>query len=152
MKIWIDADAAPRDVKDVVARAALRLKLTTLLVANQRLQTPANNPFVTALRVEGGPDKADDHIAEQAEPGDLAVTADIPLAARLVDKGVRTIDPRGTEYSEENIGERLSVRDFMDQLRSTGVETGGPKGYGPKDKQAFASTLDRLLTRLTRGR
>lgn len=152
MRIWVDADAAPRDVKDIVARAALRLELTTLLVANQRLQTPANNPFVTALRVEGGPDAADDHIAEQAEPGDLAVTADIPLAARLVEKGVCAIDPRGTEYSEQNIGERLSVRDFMDGLRSAGVETGGPKGYGTRDKQAFAATLDRLLTRLTRGR
>jgi len=151
MKIWVDADAAPRDVKDIVARAALRLELTTLFVANQRLQTPANNPFVTAVRVNGGPDVADDLIAEHAEPGDLAVTADIPLAARLVPKGVKTIDPRGTEYSEENIGERLSIRDFMDQLRSTGVETGGPSAYGQKDKQAFAAALDRILTRLVRG-
>ncbi len=148
MKIWVDADAAPRDVKDIVARAALRLELPILLVANQRLQTPANNSFVTAVRVEGGPDVADDHIAEHAEPGDLAITADIPLAARLVEKGVSTLDPRGTEYTRENIGERLSVRDFMDQLRSTGVETGGPSGYSQKDKQAFAASFDRLLTRL----
>lgn len=151
MTIWIDADAAPRDVKDVVARAALRLEITTHLVANQRLQTPANNPHVTAVRVEGGPDVADDHIAEHAEPGDLVVTADIPLAARLVEKGVATIDPRGTEYSTENIGERLSVRDFMDQLRFTGVDTGGPAAYGPKEKRTFASTFDRVLTRLLRG-
>ena len=122
VKIWVDADAAPREVKDIVAKAALRLELPTLLVANQRIQTPANNPFVTAVRVEGGPDVADDHIAEHAQPGDLTVTADIPLAARLVEKGVRAIDPRGTEYTEESIGERLSVRDFMDQLRSTGPE------------------------------
>lgn len=150
--IWIDADAAPRDVKDIVARAALRLGIPTVMVANQRLQTPANNPFVSALRVEGGPDVADDHIAEEARPGDVAVTADIPLASRLVEKDVHVLDPRGTEYTRENIGERLSVRDFMDQLRSTGVETGGPRAYGTKDKQAFAGALDRLLTRRLRRR
>jgi len=150
MKIWVDADAAPRDVKDIVARAALRLGVHAYLVANQRLRPPANNPFVTAVRVEGGADVADDHIATGARPGDLAVTADIPLAARLVEQGVSTIDPRGTEYTEENIGERLSVRDFMDQLRSTGVETGGPSAWGAREKQAFAATLDRLLTRLSR--
>ncbi len=152
MRIWVDADAAPRDVKDIVARAALRLELTTLLVANQRLAVPANNPFVTAVRVEGGPDVADDYIAEQAQPGDLAVTADIPLAARLVTKGVKALDPRGTEYTEENIGERLSIRDFMDQLRSTGVETAGPTTYGTKEKQAFAAAFDRALARLLRTR
>lgn len=152
MRIWIDADAAPNDVKTIVARAALRLEISTALVANQRLQTPANNPFVEAVRVDGGPDVADDHIAEHAEPGDLAITADIPLASRLVEKGVKTIDPRGTEYSEENIGERLSVRDFMDGLRSTGVETGGPRAWGQKDKQAFAATFDRVLTKLVRKR
>ena len=151
VRIWVDADAAPNDVKDIVARAALRLEITTFLVANQRLRPPANNPFLQAVRVAGGPDAADDHIAEHAERGDLAVTADIPLAERLVAKGVRTIDPRGTEYTPENIGERRSVRDFMDGLRSAGVETGGPSSYGPKDKQAFAATLDRLLTRLVRG-
>jgi hypothetical protein len=152
LTIWVDADAAPRDVKDIVARAALRLELTTVLVANQRLQTPANNPFVTSVRVDGGPDVADDHIAEHAVPGDLAITADIPLASRLVEKGVKTLDPRGTEYTRENIGERLSIRDFMDQLRSTGVETGGPAGYGAKDKQAFAAAFDRVLARLSRRR
>jgi uncharacterized protein YaiI (UPF0178 family) len=152
LRIWLDADAAPRDVKDIIARAALRLEIPTLFVSNQRLQTPANNPFVTAVRVAGGPDVADDHIVEQAEPGDLAVTADIPLAARLVEKGVRTLDPRGTEYSEANIGERLSIRDFMDQLRSTGVETGGPSAWGTREKQNFASAFDRVLTRLVRRR
>ncbi len=152
MRIWVDADAAPGDVKTIVARAALRLEIPMYLVANQRLRPPANNPFVEAVRVGGGPDAADDHIAEQAAPGDLAVTADIPLAARLVEKGVRTIDPRGTEYSEANIGERLSVRDFMDGLRSTGVETGGPSAYGTKEKQAFAATFDRVLTKLERAR
>lgn len=150
MKIWVDADAAPRDVKDIVARAARRPELSAVLVADQRLQTPANNPFVTAVRVPGGPDAADDHIAQNAEAGDLAITADIPLAARLVAKGVAAIDPRGAEYTEETIGERLSVRDLMDQLRSAGVETGGPKSYGTRDKQAFAAALDRALTRMLR--
>lgn len=152
MRIWVDADAAPRDVKDIVARAALRLELPTLYVANQRLQTPANNRFVSAVMVDGEPDAADDHIAEQAEPGDLAITADIPLASRLVEKGVCTIDPRGIEYTAEDIGERLSVRDFMDQLRSSGVETGGPSAYGPKNKRAFAGVFDRALTRLLKAR
>ena len=112
---------------------------------------PANNRFASSIRVDGGPDKADDYIAEHAVPGDVAVTADIPLAARLVEKGVLTIDPRGTEYSEDNIGERLSIRDFMEQVRMTGVETGGPRVYGLKDKQAFANSLDRILTRLARS-
>lgn len=150
MKIWVDADAAPRDVKDIVARAALRLELHTLFVANQRLYTPANNRFVESVRVDGGPDAADDHIAREASPGDLAVTADIPLAARLVEKGVATIDPRGTEYTANNIGERLSIRDFMDGLRASGVETGGPNAFGRKEKQAFAAAFDRVLTRLLR--
>jgi uncharacterized protein YaiI (UPF0178 family) len=152
VKIWVDADASPGDVKNIVAKAALRLEIETAFVANHRLQTPANNPFVSAVRVEGGPDVADDLIATQAEPGDLAITADIPLASRLVEKGVRTIDPRGTEYTRENIGERLSIRDFMDGLRSTGVETGGPKAWGTKEKQAFAASFDRVLTKLMRGR
>ncbi len=150
MRIWVDADAAPRDVKDIVARAALRLEVSVLLVANHRLRAPANNPFVEPVRVGGGPDAADDHIALHAQEGDVAITSDIPLAARLVDKGVLTLDPRGTEYSRENIGERLSVRNFMDDLRSAGVETGGPAGFGPKDKQAFAAAFDRILTRMTR--
>ena len=148
MKIWVDADAAPREIKEIVFRAALRLELEAVLVANQRLQVPANNPFAKAVRVDGGPGKADDHIAEEAKPGDIAVTADIPLAARLVEKGVLTLDPRGTEYTEENVGERLSIRDFMDQVRMTGVDTGGPRAFGPRDKQAFANALDRALTRM----
>lgn len=150
MRIWIDADAAPRPVKDIVARAASRLELPCVLVANQRLRPPANNRFVTAEWVDGGPDVADDYIAEHAEPGDLAITADIPLAARLVEKKVVVIDPRGTEYTPGNIGERLSVRDFMDGLRQTGVETGGPSSYGERDKREFAGAFDRILTKLVR--
>jgi hypothetical protein len=147
VKLWIDADAAPRDVKEIVFRAARRLRLETVLVANQRLPIPPGNAFVSAVRVEGGPDVADRYIAEAAAPGDVAVTADIPLAAILVEKQVRVIDPRGEEYSAENIGERLTVRDFMDSLRGTGMETGGAKPYGARDKQAFAGALDRVLTR-----
>ncbi len=151
MKIWVDADAAPRPMKEIVFRAALRLEVETILVANQPLQTPADNRFVTSVRVEGGPDVADEYIAEHAEGGDIALTADIPLAALLVGKGIRTIDPRGEEYTQENVGERLSIRDFMDQLRSTGVETSGPKAYGVKEKQAFAATFDRVLTQAIRA-
>ncbi|HEX6750362.1 MAG TPA: YaiI/YqxD family protein [Longimicrobium sp.] len=152
MKLWIDADAAPRDVKEIVFRAARRLQVEAVLVANQRLAPPPGNPFVSAVRVEGGPDVADRHIAEHAAPGDLAVTADIPLAAALVEKGVKVLDPRGEEYSAENVGERLAVRDFMDGLRGAGVETGGARPYGDRDKQAFAAALDRTLTRLLRAR
>lgn len=152
MKLWIDADAAPRDVKEIAFRSAKRLELETVLVANQRLQVPPGNTFVSAVRVEGGPDEADRYIAEHAEARDVAVTADIPLAAILVEKGVVVIDPRGEEYSPDNVGERLAVRDFMDGLRGAGVETGGARPYGAKDKQAFAGALDRILTRALRNR
>ena len=151
MKLWIDADAAPRDVKEIAYRAARRLELETVLVANQRLPVPPGNPYVTAVRVEGGPDVADPYIADNAAPGDVAVTADIPLAAALVEKRVLVIDPRGEQYTAENVGERLSVRDFMDGLRGAGVDTGGAAPYGARDKQAFAGALDRVLTRAARG-
>lgn len=150
MKLWIDADAAPRDVKEICYRTSERLKLDTILVANQRLQLPVGYAHLSAVRVDGGPDVADSYIAENAQAGDVAITADIPLAGLLVPKGVIVIDPRGDEYTEESIGERLSVRNFMDGLRSTGVETGGPAGYGQKQKQAFANALDRALTRARR--
>ena len=152
MKLWIDADAAPRDVKDICMRAAERLRLDTVLVANQRLQLPPGYVFVTAVRVEGGPDVADRYIAEHAVAGDVAVTADIPLAALLVPARVAVVDPRGEEYTAESIGERLSVRNFMDGLRGAGVDTGGHAAYGAREKQAFANTLDRVLTRALRRR
>lgn len=152
MKLWLDADAAPRDVKDVCYRASERLRLETVLVANQRVQLPVGYAFLSAVRVDGGPDVADQYIVEHAMPGDVAVTADIPLAALLVPKGVIAIDPRGEQYTTESIGERLSVRNFMDGLRGAGVETGGSAVYGPRDKQAFANALDRVLTRAMRGR
>ena len=152
MRLWLDADATPRDVKDVCLRAAERLKLDTILVANQRVLIPPGYTHVSAVRVDGGPDVADRYIAERAEPGDVAVTADIPLAALLVPKGVVVIDPRGEEYTAESIGERLSVRNFMDGLRGAGVETGGHAAYGAREKQAFSNALDRALTRARRGR
>ena len=151
MKIWIDADAAPRDVKAVVFRAAQRLELPCVMVANQRMPAPLDNAFVSAVRVDGGPDVADAYIADNAVAGDIAITADIPLAAILVDKDVIVLDPRGELYSAENVRERLSVRDFMESLRTTGVDTGGPKPYGAREKQAFASALDRVLTAALRG-
>ncbi|HEX4964395.1 MAG TPA: YaiI/YqxD family protein [Thermoanaerobaculia bacterium] len=151
MKIWIDADAAPQDVKEMVFRAARRLQLETVLVANQWLSAPENNDFVTAVQVAGGPDVADRHIADHAEPGDVAITADIPLAARLVEKQVAVIDVRGEEYTEDNVADRLAVRDLMDGLRGSGLlESGGPRPYSPKDKQTFSATLDRVLTRALR--
>ena len=152
MKLWVDADAAPRDVKDICVRASERLKLEAILVANQRLQLPLGYSYVSAVRVEGGPDVADRYIAEHAASGDVAVTADIPLAALLVPKCVIVIDPRGEEYTPESIGERLSVRNFMDDLRGAGVETGGHGAYGAREKQAFANALDRALTRALRQR
>ena len=150
LTLWIDADAAPRDVKEICFRASERLKLATVLVANQRIQLPLGYAFLTSVRVEGGPDVADRYIAEHALTGDVAITADIPLAAILVPKGVVVLDPRGEVYTPESIGERLSVRNFMDGLRSSGVETGGHAPYGPREKQAFANALDRALTRALR--
>lgn len=152
MRLWLDADAAPRAVKDVCVAASDRLKLETILVANQRLQLLPGYLHVSAVRVDGGPDVADRYIAEHATAGDVAVTADIPLAALLVPRGVIVLDPRGEEYTTESIGERLSVRNFMDGLRGAGVETGGHAPYGPREKQAFANALDRVLTRAMRRR
>jgi uncharacterized protein YaiI (UPF0178 family) len=152
MKLWLDADAAPREVKEICFRASERLKLETVVVANSRLQLPVGYQFVSAVRVDGGPDVADTYIAEHAEAGDVAVTADIPLAALLVPQGVVVLDPRGEEYTTESIGERLSIRNFMEGLRGAGVETGGSGTYGPREKKAFANALDRALTRSWRGR
>jgi uncharacterized protein YaiI (UPF0178 family) len=151
MKLWLDADAAPRDVKEICFRASERLELPTVLVANQRIQLPLGYKYLSAVRVDGGPDVADRYIAEHSVAGDVAVTADIPLASLLVPKGVVVIDPRGEVYTEESIGERLSVRNFMDGLRGAGVETGGHAAYGAREKTAFANALDRALTRALRS-
>ncbi|HEX6942793.1 MAG TPA: YaiI/YqxD family protein [Gemmatimonadaceae bacterium] len=152
MKLWIDADAAPQVVKEICFRTSDRLKLETVLVANGRVMIPAGYAYLTAIRVDGSPDAADRYIAEHAVSGDVAVTQDIPLAALLVPKGVAVIDPRGEVFSEESIGERLSVRNFMDGLRSSGVDTGGHGVYGAREKQAFANALDRAITRALRAR
>jgi hypothetical protein len=151
VRIWIDADATPRDVKEIVFRAAKRLGIETVLVANSRLQTPLGNPLVTAIRVDGGADMADQHIVAESLAGDLVVTQDIPLAALLVPKRVVVLDPRGQEHTEETIGERLSIRDFMEDARMAGVVTGGPPPFDARAKQAFAGALDRALTRLRRA-
>ncbi len=150
LRIWIDADAAPRDVKELVFRSAKRLNIETVLVANQRLHTPPGNPLVSAVWVDGGADVADQYIASHAAAGDLVVTQDVPLAALLVPNQVAVLDPRGEEHTTETIGERLSVRDFMDQARLGGVVTGGPPPYDAQAKRAFAAALDRVLSRLVR--
>ena len=150
MKIWIDADAAPREVKELVFRAAKRLQVATVLVANQRLHPPPGNPMVSAVQVAGGPDVADDYIAQHATAGDLVITQDVPLAAVLVGQGVAVLDPRGDEHTSDTIGERLSIRDFMDRVRSAGGVTGGPPPFDGRARQAFAAALDRTLTRLRR--
>lgn len=131
-------------------RSAKRLGIEVVLVANQPLQTPPGNPLVSAVRVEGGPDVADRFIAAQAAAGDLVVTQDVPLAALLVPRGIAVLDPRGEEHTAETIGERLSVRDFMERARLSGMVTGGPAPYDARAKQAFAAALDRALTRLRR--
>jgi uncharacterized protein YaiI (UPF0178 family) len=147
VRLWIDADAAPVAVKEICYRASDRLQIETILVANQRLQLPPGYAKLQHVRVDGSADAADRYIAEQAVAGDVAVTQDIPLAALLVPKGVITIDPRGEEYTAATIGERLSVRNFLEGLRSTGVDTGGHAPFGPREKQRFANALDRALTR-----
>jgi hypothetical protein len=151
MKIWIDADACPRIIKEIVFRASERLQVPVCLVANQNL-TKTHSVLVTSIQVAAGFDAADDYIVQHAAPEDLVITADIPLAARLVAQGGVALDPRGEIYTEENVGERLSTRDLMQELRSAGLVQGGPAQFGLVDRQRFASSLDRLLTRLVRGR
>jgi uncharacterized protein YaiI (UPF0178 family) len=138
-------------VKELVFRAARRLAIEAVLVANQRLSTPPGNPLVRAVRVDGGADVADQYIAAHASAGDLVVTQDVPLAAVLVPRGVAVIDPRGEEHTPDTIGERLSVRDFMDQARIAGIITGGPPPYDGRARQAFAAALDRVLARQRRS-
>jgi uncharacterized protein YaiI (UPF0178 family) len=135
-------------VKELVFRSAKRLGIEVVLVANQRLQTPPGNPLVSAIWVDGGADIADQYIASHAAAGDLVVTQDVPLAALLVPRQITVLDPRGDEHTTDTIGERLSVRDFMDQARLAGLVTGGPPPYDARARQAFAAALDRVLTRI----
>lgn len=150
MTIWIDADACPRVVKEIVFRASERLQIPVCLVANAGLEKHRSR-LVRCVVVSGGLDAADDYIAEHAAAEDLVITADIPLAARIVRKGGTALDPRGELFTDENVGERLSVRDLMQGLREEGVVQGGPAPFGMQDRQRFASALDRTLTRMAKG-
>jgi uncharacterized protein YaiI (UPF0178 family) len=145
VQIWVDADACPRVIKDILFRAAERRQLPMVLVANRLLWTPPSR-FIRALRVAHGFDVADREIVEQVQAGDLVVTADIPLAAAVIKRGARALDPRGVRYTEDNVQERLAVRNLMDQLRATGIETGGPAPWSQSDSHAFANQLDRILS------
>jgi uncharacterized protein YaiI (UPF0178 family) len=149
MQIWVDADACPNVIKDILFRAASREQVSLTLVANQLLRTPPS-PFIKAIQVPSGFDVADSKIVQQLQPGDLVITADIPLAALVIEKGGHALNPRGEFYTTENIRERLAMRNFMDELRNTGVNTGGPAVLSLTDRQAFANQLDRFLTK-TRG-
>ena len=146
MKIWVDADACPGVVKDILFRAAERTKILVTLVANQPVRVP-RSPHVRMLQVPAGFDVADNEIVRQCEPGDLVVTADIPLAAEIIEKGGHALNPRGELYTTENIRSRRNMRDFMDTLRASGIDTGGPRAFSQRDRHAFAGALDRFLTR-----
>ena len=149
MNIWVDADACPGVVKDILFRAAERLQITTTLVANQMLRVPAS-PWIRAVQVPGGFDVADNEIVARVTAGDLVITADIPLASAALEKGAHVIDPRGERYTADNIRERLSLRSFMEDMRASGVQTGGPPPFSHADRQSFANALDRLLSALRR--
>jgi uncharacterized protein len=151
MKIWIDADACPRVIKEILFRAAERLAVPVCLVANSRLSKHVA-PLIESIVVNQGFDEADDYIAEHAAAEDLVITADIPLAARIVASGGVALDPRGELFTEENIGDRLSMRDLMVELRAAGVVRGGPAPFAMTDRQKFASVLDRLLTKMAKGK
>ena len=146
MTIWVDADACPKVIKDILFRAAERRKVNVTLVANHALPTPPTR-YVTALQVPKGFDVADNEIIQRMAPGDLVITADIPLAAEVIEKGGTALNPRGELYTTENVRQRLAMRDLMEQLRSTGEISGGPATLNKQDRQAFANQLDRALTR-----
>lgn len=144
MFIWVDADACPNVIKEVLYRAADRTATTVTFVANQFLRVPPS-PYLRTLQVPAGFDVADNEIVKRVEPGDLVITADIPLAAEVIEKGAAALNPRGERYSPATIRERLTMRDFMDTLRSSGVQTGGPAAMSPRDRQQFANELDSWL-------
>ena len=146
MRIWVDADACPAVVKEMLYRVADRLSIHVVLVANRALRTP-RSAWIRSIQVARGFDVADDHIASVVVPGDLVVTADIPLAAAVVGRGAYALDPRGEFYSRDNIGELLDLRNFAQTLRDSGVETGGPAAFSQADRKAFANQLDRFLAR-----
>ncbi len=144
MQIWVDADACPKAVKEILFRVAERTTILTTLVANQFLQMPASG-YIKFLQVSSGYDVADNEIIKRMMIGDLVITADIPLAYEVLEKGGHAINPRGELYSQDTIKDRLSMRDFMDTLRSSGIDTGGPTALNSRDIQAFANQLDKFL-------
>lgn len=148
-QIWVDADACPKVIKDILFRAADRVGFSLILVANQGLQIP-RSPNISAVQVPAGFDVADNHIVQAANAGDLVITADIPLAAEVIEKGCLALNPRGELYTTETIRQRLNMRDFMDTMRSSGINTGGPPSFSLTDRQAFANQLDRYLARSKR--
>ncbi|HZE61053.1 MAG TPA: YaiI/YqxD family protein [Burkholderiales bacterium] len=150
MRIWVDADACPAVIKDILYRAAERTKTPLTLVANKALRTP-RSPYIRALQVPRGIDVADSHIVRELSPGDLVVTADIPLAADAIGKGAHALNPRGEFYSTANIQERLALRNYLDELRGTGERTGGPAALDNTDRKRFADQLDRFLARRRRN-
>ncbi len=149
MRVWIDADACPKAAKDQVVKFALKRGFEVLLVAGQAQIKPAYS-CVRLIVVPSGPDAADDYLVEHALPGELVICSDVPLADRLIKKGVAALDPRGREFDERNMGDKLAVRNLFTELRELGQVGGGQPPYGERDKQAFANALDRILTRLTR--
>ena len=146
MRIWVDGDACPAVIKEILFRAAVRTKIPLTLVANQPMQIPRSE-LISILTVSSGLNVADQRIVELLDPGDLVITADIPLAAHVVNKGGVALDPRGELYTDENIGERLTMRNLMDELRGSGVVGGGPAPFSSNDRQAFANQLDRILAK-----
>jgi uncharacterized protein len=144
MQIWVDADACPKAVKDILFRVAERTTITITLVANQYLQTPPSR-YIKLLQVKSGYDVADNEIVKKVSAGDLVITGDIPLAYEVIGKGGHAINPRGERYTQDTIKERLAMRDFMDTLRASGIDTGGPSALNSRDIQAFANQLDKLL-------
>ena len=149
MKIWVDADACPVVIKDILYRAANRAQIPLTLVANQMLRVPPS-PWIKAVQVPGGFDVADQRIASDAQAGDLVVTADIPLAAEVLAKGGAALNPRGERYSDATIRERLTMRDFMETMRASGVQTGGPDSLSQRDRQQFAAELEKWLLAVKR--
>ena len=145
MQIWVDADACPKVIKEILFRAAERMRVPLTLVANRNLRVPPSS-YIKTLKVPSGFDVADKQIVDEIQANDLVVTADIPLAAAVIEKGGHALDPRGELYTESNVRERLSVRDFMDELRSTGVVTGGPSEFSKGNRKEFANALDRILS------
>jgi len=151
MRIWVDADACPREVRAILQKAAVRLKVPLVMVANQVIPIPESEWLSTRV-VPVRADEADKQIVAELDAGDLVITADVPLAADVVEKGAHALDPRGEMYDAENVRSRLSERNFMEGMRSAGLVQGGPAEYGDVDKQRFAAALDRFLTRRLRGR